>query len=62
MRATPSLRLPDVKGWAAPAFGAAVAAALDIVSPAADLLSGRQAGPADPCPPPRTMMEARCLL
>jgi hypothetical protein len=47
MRATRSLRLPDVKGWASPAFGAADAAALDIASPAADLLSGRQAGPAD---------------
>lgn len=47
MPATRSLRLADVKGWAAPAFGAADAASLDIASPAALQHSGRQARPAD---------------
>jgi hypothetical protein len=59
MSTTGSLRLADVKAWAAPAFGAADAAGLDIVSPAADLLSGRQARPADLCPPLQEAMEIR---
>jgi hypothetical protein len=47
-----SLRRHAVKGWAAPAFGAADAAALDSASPAAFLQSGRQAGTCRPRPRP----------